>query len=795
MTKLFVKGFFGAHDHWRDSGPIFGQHVRNLLLDEQRGYYQRPGIASWITQLATGNQAVNDVASFEGIYSTEAREHDYIFLAHAGTRTFYNSAGLDENTPSFSLGAELTQSGNPTAFNANAAARATFQKYGGAVYLNFQSDKFYSNTKQYPKPKLIRRSGSLLAVHELGLPDPEVVDSGWSLLVITGGAGNTYAYAWCYSYEYILDGVTRVERGPVSRLESTGNMGAVGTPGNSVSVDGLANLDNAFAYGAGGDYKHQWDTVNVRKEIYRTKANGTILYLVSSIDNTTTSYLDTTVDASLGPEIYNADGSYDYEEPHPAKHFHIVNGLAYYAGFDIRVAGLQPNAPQAAAIRQSIPNVFGACPADFEFTAPSAVTGLDSVDIYPVVFCRNSLWRIEGTIDSFGNGTPVLRAISETVGLLRGCRPIRTEDGLVFPAHDGFYWTNAFTIRKLSSHRDNWYRTLWNDRSETESGTGRMGGCYHPGTKRVFISAEADGIVSGANDTIITLDMRHQHPQGVAITELKGQSLAAGYSLRPRGLGIIRDTLMVSDDRGFIQKMPLEPSGSEQVDDVLPEHGVAISSFKLVPVVFDLLTACLDVGSRTTTKWWTALVANFTSRFPQSTLTVDISTVREARYTSESSKEELALKHVRETALPATSRFFQMTRNMARSGLRAVLRQYRFKKAYYFKATSTAQVAATMNGGANTAILPSTSWPTDAVGDLLYTAADNYTVGYEIAARTPTTLTVLDPGNTFPTGLYAWRVVGYQKGERFQLEGFEAEYSGMEGDKDSYKTSDEGGNT
>jgi len=131
-------------------------------------------------------------------------------------------------------------------------------------------------------------------------------------------------------------------------------------------------------------------------------------------------------------------------------------------------------------------------------------------------------------------------------------------------------------------------------------------------------------------------------------------------------------------------------------------------------------------------------------------------------------------------------------------GLRWSYLQIQVQNAYTVITNSDTLGTATFGAVPNTALLDdaaTTDWPEAAVGYDMTTEVDGYTRAFPVIARTPDTLSLLDPQNVLPGGSLRWELKGYPKSEVFNMLGLTLHWASLSKSQSTFETGDSGGNS
>lgn len=462
----------------------------------------------------------------------------------------------------------------------------------------------------------------------------------------------------------------------------------------------------------------------------------------------------------------------NYNDPCPPCYF---SAIADSYGWYVAPIDMASGQHRAARFAQSKPGDVDAVPSGNYGTVPAVTTtAVGVVGQYPVVFTRNSCHRIEGRIDAFGNG--VLRAIliSKVEGAVSQDITC-TQTGIFFPSENGFCWTDGFRVINLSKkHLKATYKALLNK--------DKMVSCFDAEAARVYFGLESAALsptVSGNNNAAFVLDMAQTEnmEEGVFTTA------SAAANLQPTAMHYdsVNGRIAIGDKRGYIFKFDATLTA-----DPIVNTAAAYSTWNYAAVVWDYIMPAFAFGSTAISKWMGSVKVvcdNLTGN-----LSIGFSVFKDKRTTA------VPMKSARDRSI--TNGVHKIERAYPKTALSCIYSGLRMTKDYCVILKSDDYALATTSGAGNTAALVSGSWANDGsynlVGHFLWLAP--YSAGYEISAQSGGTLTVLDPGNTFPTNLAGvkWVVMGYPKNEsvRFESVSIDAQLMG-----EGYpERSDQGGN-
>lgn len=211
------------------------------------------------------------------------------------------------------------------------------------------------------------------------------------------------------------------------------------TPGTVVTgISGTAITLSAAAL-TSGSVSTVFSTLTI--QIYRTINGGSVFFYAGMVANATANFTDSLADEDLqlNAPIYTSGGALGYDQP-PTNAIAVTqtNDTFWYA--------------TANTLYQSISGAPGACPSSFATPSSQRIIGLSDVNSFPILFCDKSVYRVEGTYDSFGNGSFALREISNSAGCLANSSVVKITEGLVWFGNGGLFFTDGYNVRKISKH-------------------------------------------------------------------------------------------------------------------------------------------------------------------------------------------------------------------------------------------------------------------------------------------------------------------------------------------------------
>ena len=714
-TPLQLSDFSGGiTDNFIDSPPSKYQFADNFLISENRKLHTRSGVGVFDENnplLPVGNQRVGCLVEMD----------DDLFATSASKLYLYKTTGW-ETIGDYSIG-------------------ATISSVACFTTLNHQ---LYATADNFPLlSKVYKDENGDYQIHTAGMPK---LPSDPTLSGTTGG-GNNYIYAFHYFYEYKVGTVTHVDAGPVKYV----NILDIETPdSNSVSIANIPELTNST--------DSQYDVVNVKVKVYRTAANEETLYLLTTLNNGTTTYTDSTADSTLvnNGTLYTTGGVLDNDPPPRAKVLHISNNTMWYGCVKINDQVIDNR------VMQSVINDPDSVPAANYIDMDDTVVGISSYMDRPLVFCDRSVYRIEGYYDEQGYGTIQRPKIADTVGCVNNSSIVQTPHGVFFASHSGFAFTDGFKCFTVSNDfNERYLDVIKSDRYKKIVGT------YDKANNRVIWTVQATDNQWSENDAIFVCDVRWGVSENMSFTVFTGDAIAS------TALTFLGETLVVGDRRGYILSFQKERLSDVRVNTLSPvdqwgEDAIlyrfkssAIKPFEdfraFIPrVIFSAknvsnlsvqVVSDSDVGNRIREMKPIRWRGNFVWGDPMFYWGLP-----DFRW--------------------GVQGFIEHQRYFFSDDLRCTYKQIELKNSTTIVLDSAALSTATLNKTTKTVVLDDAnfSWLDDMIGYQIYFDVDEYEQAYTIVAGSSSTLIVSDTTNTLPEGAgIKWIVRGVPKNEVLSL--------------------------
>jgi hypothetical protein len=428
MSTISVKGFAGGITDFPVSADINKYETAdNFVINEYEDLQTRPGTLLDFT--TTGVRARLSTNLRVGLMApqTTGADANFTVLKQSSTKLFYDNG---------TTRTELVGPGSASAFNIT-----DMDEEVACSYSDWNNHTFIAHETPFQIPvKVYRESSGTLTLRTAGLPR---IATGFTA---TGGAGANYIYALVYKYTYNVGSTAYIDRGRPYLSSFTGIGTATPSSNPGITVGSIPVLANATG--------EHYDTTAIKVEVYRTTNGGSVLYYVGEVTNGTTSYADTTSDNTLvtaGVTLYTTGGVLENDRPPKAAYVHSTSDFTFYAnGKEVSVSSADGEyIPQR--VWQSKRGDPDSVPASFYTDIEEPITGISSIKSIPIIFGKNSVYRLDGTFDNSGRGGLFPRKISDKVGCVGHLSIVQTMNGLYFAGNDGFYFTDGYNVQSLSA--------------------------------------------------------------------------------------------------------------------------------------------------------------------------------------------------------------------------------------------------------------------------------------------------------------------------------------------------------
>jgi hypothetical protein len=239
-------------------------------------------------------------------------------------------------------------------------------------------------------------------------------------------------------------------------------------------------------------------------QIYRTINGGSVFFYNGMVPNGTTTYTDAVSDLTLQVQqtIYTSGGALGYDQP-PTNAFALTqtNDFFWYA--------------TKTSLSQSIQGAPGSVPSTYTDQIDQKIVGLSDVISFPILFCDKSVYRVEGTFDSFGNNGFYLREISKTAGCVSNASIVKTPYGLIWFGNGGIFATDGYNVTKITKHLNISY-SLWMNSKVT--------GEYDPSRNMVYWTINTTSNPNGNNNAFLVLHLAYGLSEESVFTTLYSEN-------------------------------------------------------------------------------------------------------------------------------------------------------------------------------------------------------------------------------------------------------------------------------
>jgi hypothetical protein len=649
----------------------------------------------------------------------------------------------------------LTEITGPTnsAFNLGDSA----SKYAVSVW---QKHAIIANDA-FAKVVRLYNNGVSWTVNNLGLP---ALSAAPTFLASSVGATFSYGYAFHYYSEYSNQGVTFAEQGAITFASATSNAALGGA--NTMTITPPAGW--TITNGANDNYLLS----ALKVKIYRTTNAGTSYYYHSTVNYNSGAVVDNTTDATISAssnDVLYTNGADDvpmHEQTPEAKLAHIAN--------DILCLGYVKEGSEYIPNRARFSNRFSpwSCPSEFYEDFDEEIIGINSLNIYPIYFCKNKIYRIEGYYLPDGSGGVTKKLISSTAGCLSNRSIIKTDIGLFWCGNDGFYYTDGYQVTRISNDLLTSYLAL----TDTATKKAAITGTYYPKLQAVKWAMQSSDD-SDDNDTIYMTFLQASVSDSMPFSTWSGGDVPENFL--PTAIHHTDGVLYMGDYNGYLFEFDHDLYSDSRI-----EVGVDPSLWINKTIVYDYRSVAFDFGQSSYKKWVPRMLVSFENT---SSVSMQIRSnndnggnfkdlkeidsrgyIEWGNYTVEWGDPNLQWNY---TAIITVKRAFP------KDGLRCFYRQIVMTNSYATVETSTATENAVMDGVANTATLSAFDWPPDILDYYLSTEYDDYSTQYKINTRTDSVITVDDSDNVLPTGTYAWKIQGYRRDEVVRIIAYAIDYA------------------
>lgn len=728
LQPYTIEEFGGGVTDYPIDGPRDGAATHeNLLLTPARKLTPRPGISYFVdSQINSSATRLFLINHFEIPLAFQARTAWY----QSSPTTWAQIFGPNN-------GGATDASISDTGVNSSSILSSAFWK--GHTLLT-------TDDISQPEKLYIDGSGNW-QTRTAGLPIPPSL----SFVSSAAGTAHNYVYALVYMYSYTVAGETFETRSHPLYLAAS-----------STSVIGTDTITLTLPQFTG--FGLNYDTANIKQELYRTIDNGQDLFLVTTQAYNAPSYADTMVDATLliQKACYVNGGVLETDLPPKCKYVHVMGDTAYYGYLK------DSKGTYAYQLRQSIPGNIDGVPGSFNLDHREYITGISSHVGKPILMGTNIVSRIEGSFDQFGNGSMQAVQISPNAGCISHNSIVQTPLGIVWFGNDGIYHTEGYVVHKLTPHLDVTYKTL----TSTANRKKRITGTYHADLQCVVWSVcRTNG--SDEPDSLLVLDLRWGLRFGALDVK---QTTATFYWWSATTFSCprwINRQLLLGTSDGFVHHL----TASTTYDIKFGSVG-SPSTWNEIAVLWKWTSCATDFGTKVAKKWVPYMAVDCMST---SNISMSITSI------VDNGKRVVALKPVRfrgDIIWGITAVFWgdsgwiwgasgavDAKRRMAKNSLRCMYRQIQIANTRVAILDSDLMGTVTVNKGALSAVLNGTlTFPSQFTDYVIAFSDDNYFAEFTIKTVSTNTVLFTDPNNLCPiSGAYSFVVRGIPKNEAPQV--------------------------
>lgn len=584
------------------------------------------------------------------------------------------------------------------------------------------------------------------------------------LLSSAGGAGSSYLYALHFRYTYQTADKTFIENSDVLYMEID-NVGAPNTNNITITLPQLTALEG-------------YNISNIKVAIFRTFNGGQTFFQIGEVPANQATYVDSKSDTDIenGSPMYVEGGILPDEPPPRSKYSVIANDIVVLGHIKDGTREL-PNFVQISkqARPYSFPNTFRQ---EFE----NDVVGLGYINTYPIVFLKDKIYRLEVSLDSFGRGFTRKRLISDSIGAVNHESIVNTKVGVFFAGPDGFYFTDGFNSKRISTDLNRTYVALRDKANIT--------GCYDSLLNRVLWSVKKikrSGL-EDYNDTIFVAHLDYRTPKdGFAITFFSGGNTPTNFLVSGIEYDDFGDAnnLLTLDPRGYLLYY-----ANDFLDDVMVSTTLTPDNWNRETIIHRFDSMAYDFGEPRKRKWVPKVNVNAQNRSTVSLLieSANDNTGSYQPMTSIVDNSNIAwgdptIPWGDPTALwnllPIIShwRHFPATRQ----GVRCMYKQVRFTNAFVEIENSNDLGPVSIDSSTSTITLlshPTKDWLDTAVNYYIAFEHQNYEFNYLITSLSGADLVVDDSANTLTdSSSTLWKIRGYKKGDIINIANFALAYA------------------
>ncbi len=708
----------GITDDYLDAAPNKYEEADNFIVTTNKKLYTRPGSTLFDAsnpQISTGNVRVGYLETF----------NDWLII-HSDDKIHYIDGTFQ--VLQGPTGNEVFSAGDTTNY-------ISIAKWNNHLYLT--SDAF-------PRP---------MKIYEDGAGDLQVRNSSLPALATsptcTPAAGaNSYIYAFVHYYTYANQDLTFEDFGPLTTVEV---INAIAPNSTAIAISAIPVLSNS-----GGD---NYGTSSVKIKIYRTTNAGTTFFYVGEVTNGTTTYSDTMSDATLitRATLYTTDGSLENDEAPLSKYVHVTDNVAYYAHLK------DGSNTYVNRVRMSKPSDPDACPGSFFVDVDDTITGMSSFQYTPIVFCKGSIYRLDGKFGADGSGLVTVQKISDTVGCVSNHSIVRTTKGTFFAGNDGFYVTNGYQVDKLSDEFNVRYKSM------LAKGEKNIVGTFDEENERVMWAVK-NQTSTDDNDTIFNLELAF----GNCFTTWSGGDNLTNFT--PTAITYHNKQIIRGDLRGYVFK-----HATSELTDPKVDTTISPSTWEEATIIYNYVSAGYDFGTKFMRKFVPRIGILASS---QSALALQPISINDDGLKTSDLKPivsyltflwgDPAITWGDASLIWNYSGIIEEWRRFPATNLRCTYKQIQLTNAYVVVVDSDDTVEATVDTSAGPSVtldnIADFSWLNDVVDYYITFDSDNFTRDFLITDRvSDSVITIQDTSGALTNGSKAWKIRAKRKNQILNL--------------------------
>lgn len=614
-------------------------------------------------------------------------------------------------------------------------------------YAEWNNQIFVTNDAFAAPSKIYNDASGNLKLRTAGLPNLATAPT----VTPTGATGKTYIYAFFYKYTYAVRTVSFEDDGAITQVLVTNS----DFPNvNQNNITAIPVLSNSTVF--------NWDTANIKVQIYRTINGGADFYFVGEVTNGTTVFTDNFSDATIltHVQIYTAGGIVENDPTPLAKLVHITGDIGYWANIKDGTELLTNR------LLQAVPGDPDSVPADFFVDVQDEIVGLSSTRSLPVLMCASSVYRVDGFFDEFGRGGMSATKISDTATCVSSQSVVQTIEGVFWAGEDSYYFSDGYQVLKLC--RD--WATTYLIRVASTTQKKRIQGKYDKRTRRIWWTFQSE---SGGSDDCDGCDVLHLD-WGIK-EDAVFSSVSGGDSFAPTAIEFINGDMLRGDRRGYL----LNHSNGLRTDPLI-DVLVTPADWDTRAIIWDYQSCSSNLGTTDIKKYTTKIVTTCAN---QTNLSLQIISINDDGKKIENLKpirfrgnvewgDEFVIWGDPSIIWGFSGLINEQSRFPANS-LRCIYKQIKMTNANVVVINSDSLGTVTVNNVLKTATLDNASsidWPSHLLGYTISFGSDGYVAEYDVVSRTADTITYLDARNISSSGSGVTFVIrGEPKGEIFNL--------------------------